>query len=52
MNKGTVWAIGIGSVYVAIIMMLVRPNSKGPAIINNLFNAMTDLVKGSTGFTA
>jgi hypothetical protein len=48
--KDTAWAIVIGAVYIAIVMMLVRPSSKGPAIINTIFAALSDLVKGSTGY--
>lgn len=50
--KDSAWAIVIGAIYIAIVMMLVRPNSKGPAIINQVFGALSDLVKGSTGYTA
>jgi hypothetical protein len=50
--KDSAWAIVIGAIYIAIVMMLVRPNSKGPAIINTIFAALSDLVKGSTGYTA
>lgn len=40
-----------GVIYLAIILILVRPSSPGPTIINNIFTALTDLVKGTTGYT-
>jgi hypothetical protein len=52
MGKDTAWAIGIGSIYLAILYMLVRPASKGPTIVSNVFDALSDLVKGTTGYTA
>ncbi len=39
-----------GIIYLAIILILVRPSSPGPAIVNNIFTALTDLVKGTTGY--
>jgi hypothetical protein len=39
-----------GGIYLAILYLLVRPDSKGPAIVNNIFNALSDLVKGTTGY--
>lgn len=38
-------------IYLAILYTLVRPNSNGPTIINTLFGTMTDLVKGTVGYT-
>lgn len=38
-------------IYIAILFVFVRPASKGPAIIQNLANAMSDLVRGVTGET-
>jgi hypothetical protein len=40
-----------GAIYLAIIYVLVRPNSKGPTIIDNVFTALSDLVRGVTGQT-
>lgn len=39
-----------GGIYLAILYLLARPGSKGPAIVNNIFNALSDLVKGTTGY--
>lgn len=50
MKESTVIVIA-GAIYIATLMMLVRPNSKGPEIINSIFNTFTDLVKGTTGYT-
>lgn len=44
------WYILIGGIYLGILMLLVRPSSKGPAIINQLFDAFSSLLKGTTGF--
>jgi hypothetical protein len=38
-------------IYLAILYTLVRPNSNGPTIIENLFSTMTDLVRGTVGYT-
>jgi hypothetical protein len=36
-----------GVIYVAIIYTFVKPSSKGPTIVTNVANALTDLVKGA-----
>jgi hypothetical protein len=38
-------------IYVAILYTLVKPGSKGTAIIGNIGAAMADLVRGVTGQT-
>ena len=38
-------------VYLAILYALVRPNSKGPAIIKVVFDTFSDLVRGIAGET-
>jgi Tfp pilus assembly protein FimT len=40
----------VGIIIIAILYMLVRPSSPGPAIIEQLSSALTDLVKSSTGY--
>lgn len=40
-----------GILILATIYVLVRPGSKGPTIVNSIFNALSDLVRGSVGFT-
>jgi uncharacterized membrane protein len=42
----TAWAFIIGAFYIAIIYMLVRPNSPGPQLVNTVAAAMAALVKG------
>lgn len=37
--------------YIAIIYVLVRPNSKGPVIVTSVANAFSDLVRGTIGYT-
>lgn len=51
MSKDLIFWFIAASIYGAIIYMLVRPNSKGPELINNIFNALDDLVRGSVGYT-
>ena len=41
----------VGAVYIAILFTLVRPNSKGPQIVQNIFSTFTDLVRGVAGQT-
>jgi hypothetical protein len=41
----------VGILYLSTVYVLVRPNSKGPGIINNLFSAFADLVRGVSGQT-
>lgn len=51
MNKDTIfWLIG-GIMYVGLIYALVRPGSKGPELVTNIFNALADLVRGSAGYS-
>ena len=50
MGKDDFVNLMLGSIYLAILVMLVRPSSKGPTIINNVFGALSDLVKGTTGY--
>lgn len=39
-----------GTVIVAIIYMLVRPNSAGPKIVGQVSDALSDLVRSTTGY--
>jgi hypothetical protein len=48
--KDGIWYVLIAMIYLAIIMMLVRPGSKGPAILGQLLDALGDLIKGTTGY--
>ena len=46
----TIWWYAAGTIYLAILMVLVRPNSKASATITTLGNALTDLVKTATAY--
>ena len=48
--RDSVWYIVIAAIYLAILMLLVRPSSKGPQIVGQLLDALGDLLKGTTGF--
>jgi hypothetical protein len=48
--RDSFWYLLIGGIYLGILMLLVRPSSKGPAIINQLFDAFASLLKGTTGY--
>jgi hypothetical protein len=43
------WDWGILLLYVAIVFLLVRPGSKGPALIETTGKTFVDLVKAATG---
>jgi len=51
MSKDMVFTLIAAVFYLGILYILVRPNSKGPTIINNIFNAFSDLIRGSIGYT-
>jgi hypothetical protein len=39
----------IGIVYLAVLMVLVRPGSQGPTLVSNVSNGLTGLVNAGTG---
>jgi hypothetical protein len=41
------WLVGV--IYVAIIFVLVRPNSQGPALVTAVTGGMTNLLSSATG---
>jgi hypothetical protein len=49
--KDKVTLLIVAIVYIAIIYRLVRPGSKGPAIVTNIGSVLADLVRGATGET-
>ena len=51
MTRDAVFTFIAAIIYLAVIYTLVRPGSNGPVIVNNVFNALSDLVKGSIGYT-
>lgn len=44
------WIIMVGVIYIAILYMLVRPSSSGPQLVTTVLDAISDLVKGTTGY--
>jgi hypothetical protein len=38
-----------GIIIIAVLFVLVRPNSQGPALVNNVSSALTGLVGAATG---
>ena len=45
-----IWYVITAVIYLAVVMILVRPSSKGPQIIGQLLDAFSDLLKGTTGY--
>lgn len=41
----------VGVIYLAILFTLVRPGSTGANLVNTIFSAFTDLVRGVAGQT-
>ena len=44
-----------GIIIIAVLFVLVRPNSQGPALVKNVSGALTGLISAATGggaFTA
>lgn len=39
----------VGIVYLAILFTLVRPNSQGPLLVNNVASGLSGLIKAGTG---
>lgn len=51
MAKDQIFTLIAAVFYIAIIFMLVRPNSQGPTLVNNISNTLSDLVRGSIGYS-
>jgi hypothetical protein len=51
MSKDMVFTLIAAVFYIAIIYVLVRPSSQGPSIIESVFGAFADLVRGTVGYT-
>ena len=47
--RDSIWYLIAAIFYLAIVMLLVRPSSKGPQIIGDVLDALSALVKGVTG---
>lgn len=41
----------IGVLYLATLLVLVRPNSKGPQLVSTVLGTFADLVRGVSGQT-
>lgn len=51
MTKDRIFTLIAAVFYIAIIYVLVRPGSNGPTIVTNIFDAFSDLVRGTVGYT-
>jgi hypothetical protein len=47
--KGEAVAFLIGVLYLAALFVLVRPQSQGPALVENVSNGLTNLITAATG---
>ena len=39
----------VGIIYLAVLFVLVRPNSQGPSLVKNVSDGLTSLVNAGTG---
>lgn len=51
MTKDRIFTLIAAVFYVAIIYILVRPGSNGPTIVNSIADTLSDLVRGTVGYT-
>lgn len=51
MSKDMIFTLIAAVFYIAIIYVLVRPNSNGPKIVTAISDTLSDLVKGTVGYT-
>lgn len=51
MSKDLAFWFVAATIYGAILYMLVRPGSNGPVLVTNVLNNLSDLVRGSIGYT-
>jgi hypothetical protein len=47
--KGIAASLVTGVVIIAILFVLVRPGSKGPALVTNVSKGLSNLIKSATG---
>jgi len=52
MNTDTVWQVITGAIILAIIVLLVKPNSPGPDAVKAISESLANLVKSATGYTS
>jgi hypothetical protein len=39
----------VGSVYLAVLFVMVRPQSQGPQLVSNVANGFSSILKAGTG---
>ena len=47
--KGLASSFLTGIIILAVLFVLVRPGSKGPSLVTNVSNGLSNLVKAATG---
>ena len=47
--KGLAGSFLTGIIIIAVLFVLVRPGSKGPALVTHVSNGLANLVKAATG---
>jgi hypothetical protein len=48
-SRSAVAVFLVGIIYLAILFVLVRPNSQGPTLVSNVSDGLTNLIKAATG---
>jgi hypothetical protein len=48
-SRSVVAVFVVGIIYLAILFVLVRPNSQGPTLVSNVSDGLTNLIKAATG---
>lgn len=51
MTKEAIFSLIAAIFYLAILYILVRPNSSGPTVVTGILDAFSDLVRGTVGYT-
>lgn len=48
-SRSAVVVFFVGIIYLAILFVLVRPDSQGPTLVTNVSDGLTNLIKAATG---
>ena len=48
-SRSAVTVFLVGIIYLAILFVLVRPDSQGPTLVSNVSDGLTNLIKAATG---
>lgn len=48
-SRSAVVVFLVGIIYLAILFVLVRPQSQGPTLVTNVSDGLTNLIKAATG---